>query len=279
MTREQALKRAIEALQQADIEDAVQEARLLLAAALEIPRLELLTLPADALSPKQQEIFDAFLMRRVKREPLARIQGKKDFWKHEFILNEATLEPRPDTETLIEAVLAAYPDRNAPWRILDIGAGAGCILISLLDEYKNATGVGTDISARALVAAKANANNCGVARRAEFMETSWAAGVKGPFDLLVSNPPYIASSEINGLQPEVALYDPKAALDGGADGLVAYREILKATPTLLPPRGKIFLEIGAGQETDVIARCATTGLKNITSRKDLGGIVRVISVY
>lgn len=248
----------------------------MLAAALDISRLTLVTGPDAPLSAAQREKFQEFLKRREKREPLARIQGRKDFWKHEFALNEATLEPRADTETLIEAVLAAYPDKKGKLRILDIGTGTGCILIALLHEYGSAAGTGTDISVHALEAAKANADACGVAARAEFMETSWCNGMKGPFDIIVSNPPYIASGELKDLQPEVRLHDPAAALDGGADGLNATREILKSAPALLQAGGKIFLEIGLRQEAQVAELCAAAGFKNIASRKDLGGTPRVI---
>ena len=175
--------------------------------------------------------------RRVLREPMAYILGEREFWGLPFKVSPAVLVPRPDSETLIEAALALMPDRQRSWRILDLGLGSGCLLLTLLREYPNASGVGLEISDEALAVAQANAEALGVAARArlisgDWRQADWQRRMGGPFDLLVSNPPYIEAAAIEGLMPEVARFEPKLALDGGPDGLVAYRTIATAAPAL-----------------------------------------------
>lgn len=216
--------------------------------------------------------------RRLKGEPVDRIIGNAEFWSRRFDLNAATLSPRPDTETIIEAalaILAASPVRNP--RILDLGTGTGAILITLLAECSAASGIGVDAAGAALEMARQNAVLNGVAGRAAFRQGNWTAGLEGPFDLIVSNPPYIPSAEIAGLDREVRLHDPVLALDGGPDGLQAYRAIARGAAPLLAVGGRIIFEIGAGQETDVTAIMHQACFLALAQRRDLGGHIRALT--
>jgi release factor glutamine methyltransferase len=251
------LQQAAQRLQQAGIEDAPREAQLLL---------------RDARDEKHAE---AWLLRREKREPLARLKGTRGFWKAEFFLNEATLEPRPDSETLIEAALEFFKDKSPPRRILDIGTGSGCLLLSLLQEFRGAEGVGTDKASRAQEAARRNARTLGLENEASFLCTNWADGVTGVFDLIISNPPYIASAAIVGLQPEVRGFDPLLALDGGVDGLEAYRAIVPQAARLLKPEGVLICEIGFDQAESVTA-LFRAHFSHVEVKNDLGKNPRAV---
>lgn len=215
------------------------------------------------------EQLNAFIQRRLAGEPVAKIIGKKGFWKDEFIVSKDVLDPRPDSETLIEAVLGKFPDKNQTLRILDLGTGSGCLLLSLLGEYKNATGVGIDISEKPLKIAKQNAHT----DRAHFFQRDMCQDLSdlGQFDIMISNPPYIPTDEIQNLNRDVKDYDPLLALDGGADGLDFYRALAKQH---LAPH--IFIEIGKDQESQIIPLFEAAGWKFVQSWKDLGGITRVL---
>jgi release factor glutamine methyltransferase len=220
--------------------------------------------------------------RRVLREPMAYILGEREFWGLPFKVSPAVLVPRPDSETLIEAALALMPDRQRPWRILDLGLGSGCLLLTLLREYPAASGVGMELSEEALAVAQANAEALGVGGRArliagDWRQPDWQQGLGGPFDLLVSNPPYIEAGAIERLMPEVARFEPKLALDGGPDGLVAYRTIATAAPALVAPGGRVLVEAGEGQATEISKIFASAGLAMEVRWKDLAGIDRVVS--
>jgi release factor glutamine methyltransferase len=220
--------------------------------------------------------------RRVLREPMAYILGEREFWGLPFKVSPAVLVPRPDSETLIEAALALLPERQRPWRILDLGLGSGCLLLTLLHEYPNASGVGLEVSEEALAVAQANADALGVAARArliagDWRQTDWQGRLGGPFDLLVSNPPYIEAGAIEWLMPEVARFEPKLALDGGPDGLVAYRTIATAAPALVVPGGRLLVEAGEGQAAEISRIFASAGLAIEVPWKDLAGIDRVVS--
>jgi release factor glutamine methyltransferase len=220
--------------------------------------------------------------RRVLREPMAYILGEREFWGLPFKVSPAVLVPRPDSETLIEAALALLPERQRPWRILDLGVGSGCLLLTLLREYPNASGVGLEVSEEALAVAQANAEALGVAVRArlvsgDWRQADWLQRLGGPFDLLVSNPPYIEAAAIEKLMPEVARFEPKLALDGGADGLVAYRTIATAASALVVPGGRILVEAGEGQAAEISRIFASAGLAIEVPWKDLAGIDRVVS--
>jgi release factor glutamine methyltransferase len=213
---------------------------------------------------------------------MAYILGEREFWGLPFRVSPAVLVPRPDSETVIEAVLDLFGDRRRPLRILDLGLGSGCLLLTLLREYSLARGVGMDASAEALAVARANAESLGVAPRATLVEADWrqpgwAGRLGGPFDLVVSNPPYIESGALDGLMPEVALHEPRLALDGGPDGLAPYRIIAAEAAGLLVPGGWLVVEGGEGQDVDIAAIFATAGLRPIAPRKDLGGIARVMA--
>ncbi len=249
----------------AGIDDARREARILLAAALGTDAGGLMAV--DEVEPG---VFEAMLARREMREPLAYITGTKEFWSLNFFTSPATLIPRPDSETLVSAALAALPDRQAVRRILDLGTGTGCLLLACLSEFPAAFGVGVDIAPAAAALAARNAAALGLAGRAAFLAGDWAAALDGAFDLVLSNPPYIPEPDIAGLMPDVARFEPRAALAGGADGFAAYRIICAALPRLLAPGGVAVVEMGAGQAEDFAAIVAANGLE-VTFRQDFSG--------
>jgi release factor glutamine methyltransferase len=248
------------------------EARLLLAHALGLTRADLIRDPNRRV---ETAAFDALLNRRLRREPLAHILGRREFWSLEFQVSPATLIPRPDSETLIEAALARFAAAPPPARILDLGTGTGCLLLALLHEFPAAFGIGIDIAPDAARLARRNAIQLGLANRAAFAVGDWSDAVAGRFDLVISNPPYIPAAAIRGLMPEVALHEPRRALDGGTDGCDAYRAILRALPDRLLPGGAAILELGAGQAADVAALARQAGFA-AAFHLDLAGIHRAI---
>ena len=213
-----------------------------------------------------------FRVRRIAGEPVWRILGEREFWGLPFSLSNATLEPRPDSESIIEAALETLSGRrNDALSILDLGTGSGCLLIALLSEFRSARGLGVDVAPEACETAMSNAVRNGVAERAQFRVGDWVSGVSGVFDLIVSNPPYIATAELESLPVAVRDHDPTLALDGGADGLAAYRVLAAALPGLLGAAGVAILEIGAGQAREVVAIMQAGGLRHRGERHDLGG--------
>jgi release factor glutamine methyltransferase len=216
----------------------------------------------------------SIINRRIKGESLGRILGYRDFWKSRFYLSPETLEPRPDTETLIETALDGEPPR----RILDLGTGTGCILLSLLQEFPNATGIGVDISDGACATARGNAERLGLSHRAQFLTGSWIDPLPSDsqFDLIVSNPPYIPSAEIRNLQKEVQNHDPILSLDGGTDGLLPYKYLCSNLKKYLETDGVVLFEFGAGQGNDIIRIVKDAGATLIRVVSDLGGHQRVI---
>jgi release factor glutamine methyltransferase len=236
----------------------------------------------EAAPPTVVEAMRACTARRVRREPMAYILGEREFWGLPFKVSPAVLVPRPDSETLIEAALALMPVRTEPWRILDLGVGSGCLLLTLLREFPNARGVGVDASADALEVAQANADALGVGPRTtlvggDWRRPAWAEQLGGPFDLVISNPPYIEAAAIEGLMPDVARFEPRLALDGGPDGLVAYRAIAAAAAGLVVPGGRVLVEAGDGQAVEISTLFASAGFAVDASWRDLGGIDRVVS--
>jgi release factor glutamine methyltransferase len=229
-----------------------------------------------------RDIMDA-AKRRCAREPVSRIIGMREFWGLEFALGASSLDPRPDTETLVQAAIDAAAGHGGiePLSILDIGTGSGCILIALLHELRDARGTGTDRSPETLEIAKANARRHGLGGRASFVCTSWLDGLTGSFDIIVSNPPYIPSQEISSLEPEVARYDPHGALDGGGDGLDAYRWIIPRLAQVLKPGGWALFEVGQNQAPDVCALIQDQGNGNsfmaLRQQPDLTGHIRCIA--
>ena len=222
--------------------------------------------------------FEALMDRRLAGEPVSRILGSREFWSLEFELSPSTLDPRPDSETLIDALCEIRPDKNAPLRILDIGTGTGCLLLAALSEYPNAEGAGVDIDPDCVIISERNAKKLCLSDRARIICSSWARDVTGPFDIILSNPPYIPSPEIEKLQPEVRIHDPRRALDGGPDGLDAYRNIAENLTSLLAEDGIALLEFGEGQGPSVARVMETEGLFVEGFRNDLAGIQRCIIV-
>jgi len=274
------------ALTAAGIDNARFEARLLLAEASGLTIEQLVARGTDAVPANVVEMARSLIVRRVRREPMAYILGEREFWGLPFKVSPAVLVPRPDSETLIEAVLSLMPDRARAWRILDLGLGSGCLLLTLLREYPQARGVGLEASAEALAVAQENANALGVAVRAQLIEgdwrrTGWAEALLqalgGPFDLVVSNPPYIASAAVPKLMPEVSSFEPRLALDGGAEGFDAYQVIIAASPRLVTAGGFMAVEAGEGQATEITRIFAAAGLTPRPPWKDLGGIDRVVT--
>lgn len=263
-------------LREAGTPGADLDARLLFAFALGLPAARL---PGDEpVTPDEAARAEALLARRIAGEPVARILGEKEFWSLPFTLSPDTLVPRPDTETLVEEALALRPDRAAPLRMLDLGTGTGAILAALLVEYPAAFGIGVDRSEGAARTARANLARLGLGDRSLIVVGDWAGALRGPFDLVVSNPPYIPSAAIAGLDVDVRAHDPMAALDGGVSGLDAYAAIAAMLPGLLPPGGLCVLELGFGQEGDVAALLRAAGLQvPRAARPDLGGIPRALS--
>jgi len=213
---------------------------------------------------------------------MAYILGEREFWGLPFKVTPAVLVPRPDSETVIEAALSLLPERERAWRILDLGLGSGCLLLTLLREYPMAHGVGLEASPAALAVAEANAEGLGVAGRAslragDWREPGWLDGLGGPFDLVVSNPPYIETAALDRLMPEVQAFEPRLALDGGSDGLAAYRTIAAAGPKLVTPGGFLVVEGGEGQIPEISTLFSRAGLRPLAPWKDLGGIERVVA--
>jgi len=261
-------------------------------AGVDTPRLDAILLLAEAATLSEDLIrsrpemplthdavvaFEAMLQRRLRREPVSKIIGRREFWSLEFRTSSDVLDPRGDSETLVAGVLAAIPDRRVSLRIVDFGTGSGCLLLSLLHELPNATGVGIDVSPPALSVAQDNAERLGLSSRCLFRLGSWGKGIEGTFDILISNPPYIESGVVPGLEPEVADYDPLLALDGGADGLDAYRALLPDLVRLATKDAFAALEVGMGQDVAVSHLLAGAGFGEIAVLPDLSGIGRVVT--
>jgi len=268
-----------QALEEAGVAEAALDARLIVEEATGAARADLLTDPGRALEGAQVEAARAMLARRLAGEPVHRILGCREFYGLRLALSPATLEPRPDTEALVDAALPfarRTADRRGTCRILDLGTGTGAVALALLANEPRAKALASDISPDALATAAANADIIGVAPRFTALRADWFDGIDGRFDLIVSNPPYIARREIATLAREVREHDPLAALDGGTDGLDAYRAIAAGSPAHLEADGAVAVEIGIGQETDVEALFAAHGLRLATTARDLAGVVRAL---
>jgi len=260
----------------AGIDDARSEAWLLLSAATGCSRAALVAGAVDGLSPAEEERLATLAARRLRREPMAYILGSREFWSLTFRVGPAVLVPRPESETVVEAALEQIADRAARLRILDLGTGSGCLLLALLSELPHASGLGIDRSAAALAIARGNAERLGLAGRAAFRKSDWGRDLAGPFDLIVSNPPYVARADAAGLAPEVLAFEPEDALFAGADGLCAYRALAPHCARLLAKDGVACLEIGQGQGAAVEAIMRRHGLRLVASRPDLAGIERCL---
>lgn len=263
-------------LEAAGVDTPVLDARLLLEAGAGIARLDIITDPRRVLSDAQAAAVEALTRRRETREPISHILGRKAFWSLDLAVTPDVLTPRPETELLVHVALEMLTP-GASARVLDLGLGSGAILLAVLTERPNATGVGVDASGAALAVARHNADALGLAARLTLQHGDWCLGMEGPFDLVLSNPPYIPSQEIAGLEPEVARHEPRLALDGGVDGLDAYRAILAGLPRLLAPDGGFALEVGRCQAERVEALARAQGLVTATTRMDLQGVPRVVT--
>jgi release factor glutamine methyltransferase len=263
-----ALRQGAAILRRADIDNPAREARLLLAHAMGREPAALLG-ATDTIA--DAAVFEALLARRAAHEPMAFLLGSQGFWTLDFLVGPATLIPRPDSETIVEAALTLPP----PGDVLDLGTGTGCLLLSVLHERPAAFGVGVDLSPQAVGLAQRNAVRLGLAERSAFLCGNWATSLRGRFDLILSNPPYIEASAIPSLMAEVSLHEPRTALDGGADGLDAYRSIVAALPDLLTRNGAAVLELGIGQGPAVGALARQAGFA-AGFRPDLAGIDRAI---
>ncbi|MEM7192161.1 MAG: peptide chain release factor N(5)-glutamine methyltransferase, partial [Pseudomonadota bacterium] len=238
---------AAQILRQGGIDTAALDARTLLNAATGLPLETLIACGREPLGARSADLYREFITRRLSGEPVSRIRGTREFYGRDFKIDPHTLDPRPDTETLIQSVLDLVRREKPiqePLRLLDLGTGSGCILTTLLSELPHATGIGVDIRPGALFVAMENAKALGVSDRTHFIAADWFEGLTGTYDIIVSNPPYIAAAEIEGLAPEVAHHDPRVALDGGADGLDAYRQIAVGAPQSLVQGGAVIVEIG-----------------------------------
>lgn len=266
---------ASDKLAAANIENPETDIRLLVQHALQIYHAKFVSSLNRVLTDAEVKTLDGMIARRAAREPVSRIIGTRGFWKSEFKLSPQTLDPRPDSETLIEAALK-YSDAP-PATILDLGTGTGCLLLSLLQEYPKATGLGIDISEEAAATARENAVALNLADRASFLATDWNDWqASAPFDLVISNPPYIAPDEMAGLEPEVTKYDPVTALVGGDDGLECYRSIAALLPRALKRGGLVVLEIGHLQAEAVKSILALSDIAVIQTLTDLGGSDRAV---
>jgi release factor glutamine methyltransferase len=264
-------------LAQAGIESAAIDARLLIAHGLTLDRAALISQSKRVLTKGEIEQLDKLVTRRIKHESVARIIGSREFWSLNFGLNEATLEPRPDSETVVQVVSDIVKKWQKLPRLLDLGTGSGCLLLSLLKEIPHSMGLGIDIAPRAIEQAQANAKILRLHERAKFQTGNWFVGLTEKFDVIVSNPPYIIRKDIDQLMPEVRNFDPLVALDGGVDGLNAYRHLVPAAKAHLKPGGLIAFEIGAGQAYDVATLLSNAGYQDIESHDDLSGNQRCIT--
>ena len=265
----------------ADLDSPALDARIIVGHALGLDHAALTASEERALDPDERERIAAFAARRLAREPIARIVEVKEFWGLPLRVAPAVLTPRPETETVVATALAAI-DRDGisgrPLRIADLGTGSGALLLALLSELPNAFGVGTDLSAAALAVAQDTARRLGFAARAAFVTCDFAGALKGPFDLVVANPPYVASTDLPHLAPEVRDHDPRLALDGGADGLCAYRALAADAPRLIGARGHMVVEVGAGQADAVASLFTKQQPLDVTVTPDLAGIPRAVHI-
>lgn len=274
LTAWQGAKRRLEA---AGLAGPVIDARLLVEAAAEATRADIVGDPYRALTPEQEARLDDYLSRREHREPVSHILGRKGFWKIMLNVTPDVLTPRPDTETVVEWVLRDFPERAA-WHVLDLGVGSGAILLSILAERPAARGLGVDISEEALAVARENAANLGLAGRLALLRGDWTEGLDAErFDLVVSNPPYIASDVIETLEPEVRDHEPRLALEGGADGLDHYRRLAPQILRVLKPGGRFAVEIGYDQKAAVEALFREAGAIEVQTLRDLGDRDRVVA--
>ncbi|MGE0251698.1 MAG: peptide chain release factor N(5)-glutamine methyltransferase [Dongiaceae bacterium] len=273
---EKLMKSASQKLEKAGIEEPALVARVLLEHVMQTSSHGLRGREEEKISSDKAALYNQLIERRLAHEPVSRIKGRREFWSMDFLLSPDTLDPRPDTETMVEEILRLTPDKKAPLKLLDLGAGTGCILLALLKELPNAFGVGVDISFGAAQTANRNAELLGLKNRAAFMVGNWANAIGGQFDIITSNPPYIAELEAVNLAPEVKLFDPPTALFGGPTGLDAYQALLPDIPGLLKPGGILALESAPSQIIAIQKLAREQNLAFNHSAKDLAGYERCL---
>ncbi|PKP76492.1 MAG: peptide chain release factor N(5)-glutamine methyltransferase [Alphaproteobacteria bacterium HGW-Alphaproteobacteria-3] len=274
-TRDHAMRMLAHRLKEAGLSTPALDARILIQAATGASDLEMIREPGTLMTPVEEERLAAFERRRLAHEPVSRILGSREFWGLPFTVTAETLDPRADSETLVETALGLLKDIERP-RILDLGTGTGCLLLALLHERQDAVGTGVDLSEGALAVAASNASALVLSARAEFIESEWTENVEGRFDLAISNPPYIPHGDIAGLAGEVRLHDPMLALDGGEDGLDAYRVLARLLPDHLTQPAHAVIELGAGQADAVAAIFEAAGFGVSRIVPDLGGVPRAL---
>lgn len=258
------------------IDTARLDARVLVGHVLGIEPVQVFSRPERRLSDEERGALEMLAARRERREPISHIIGHREFWSLRFKVTADTLDPRPDSETLIQAVLDLLPDRQAPHQILDFGTGTGCLLLALLSELPEAQGLGIDASEAALAVAQENAQGLSLAHRVEFRRGDWGRGLDGLFTVIIANPPYIPDDDIPGLEPEVGAFEPITALAGGADGLDCYRRLIPDMARLLAPGGIAALEVGRGQAAAVADILRRHDLAAVEMRQDLAGVERCV---
>ena len=266
---------SVEELKNKDILTSKLDVKILLSYVLNIDSKNLILYFNEKISDENLKKFNLLLSRRLKREPIANIIEKKSFWDFDFFVNENVLTPRNDSEILIEAVLENFTDINKNYKILDLGTGSGCLVLTLLKIYENANALAVDISEKALDVAKINAKNLSV-NNIKFLKNNWNDEIEDKFDIIISNPPYIPKEEISTLEPEVKDFNPMLALDGGNDGLDCYKYLSKNLKRNLKENTILFLEIGKGQEDDIIKIFESENFKLKKIYKDLAGVNRIL---
>tara|TARA_Y100001936_G_scaffold253516_1_gene318660 strand:- start:22334 stop:23185 length:852 start_codon:yes stop_codon:yes gene_type:complete len=274
LTISSALESAVTILAAAGVDNPRIDARLLLCHTAQIEPATVISDPDKKLLPEDVRTFEELIERRVRREPVSHLIGEREFWSLPFKVGPDVLDPRPDSETLINAALKLIDNRSREISVLDLGTGSGCLLITMLTELPYATGVGVDISERALSVARINAEANAVSSRASFLKSSWGELVNERFDLILCNPPYIAISEFENLEPEVSQYEPEIALCAGDDGLQKYRELASEVFRLIVPNGFAVVECGRGQLASMVEIFSNEGLQLRERHTDLGGIER-----
>ncbi|OHB39088.1 MAG: protein-(glutamine-N5) methyltransferase, release factor-specific [Phenylobacterium sp. RIFCSPHIGHO2_01_FULL_70_10] len=263
-------------LEAAGLAGPVIDARLLVEAAAEATRIDIVTDPYRALTPQQEATLEDYLARRERREPVSHILGRKGFWKIMLQVTPDVLTPRPDTECVVDAALKAIPEFER-FSMLDLGVGSGAIILAILAERPNAKGLGIDVSEEALAVARDNAAHLGLGGRVALLRGDWTAGLSDEsFDLVTANPPYIATDVIETLEPEVRVHEPRLALDGGPDGLDAYRRLAPEILRVLKPGGLFFVEIGHDQKLAVEALFRAAGAVDVSTQQDLSALDRVV---
>lgn len=267
--------KSLKILKDKGIDTASLDVKMLLSFLLKSDSSNLINYFEKDVSTNFERRFNNLINRRLNGEPVANIIGKKSFWNYEFIVNKNVLTPRPDSETLIEAILENFKDKNKKFNILDLGTGSGCLILTLLKIYKNANGLAIDKSRRALNVAQKNAKILSI-KKIKFIQNNWNDNIKNKFDLIISNPPYISKDEIKTLQPEVNIFNPILALDGGNDGLDCYRYLAKNLKKNCKKNTKIFLEIGKNQEKDIQQIFENNGFVLVKLYKDINQIIRIL---